>query len=181
MAMVREVSRRLRENDEMAIEDLRLKAGELAAAYQRLAQEEFARREFLTSIAHELRTPLTAASGFLEMARKSMLDGESLNMALDTVSAIGPEGPARRVIVIGGADKSAGRWEEEHLRAAALACLERGLGVKETSQQLAAKSGWNRREVYQVALDLHRHGRHAPPFHTNIKEGGPGGAHDKPG
>jgi signal transduction histidine kinase len=86
MAMVREVSRRLRENDEMAIEDLRLKAGELATAYQRLAQEEFARREFLTSIAHELRTPLTAASGFLEMARKQMLDGETLGMALDTVS-----------------------------------------------------------------------------------------------
>ena len=86
MAMVREVSRRLRENDEMAIEDLRLKAGELAAAYQRLAQEEFARREFLTSIAHELRTPLTAAGGFLEMARKKMLEGEALDMAIDTVS-----------------------------------------------------------------------------------------------
>lgn len=86
MAMVREVSRRLRENDEMAIEDLRLKAGELAEAYQRLAQEEFARREFLTSIAHELRTPLTAASGFLEMARNAMLEGPSLKMALDTVS-----------------------------------------------------------------------------------------------
>jgi signal transduction histidine kinase len=86
MAMVREVSRRLRENDEMTIEDLRLKAGELASAYQRLAQEEFARREFLTSVAHELRTPLTAAGGFLEMARKKMLDGEALDMAIDTVS-----------------------------------------------------------------------------------------------
>ena len=86
MAMVREVSRRLRENDEMTIEDLRLKAGELAAAYQRLAQEEFARREFLSSIAHELRTPLTAAGGFLEMARQRMLDGEALDMAIDTVS-----------------------------------------------------------------------------------------------
>ncbi len=86
MAMVREVSRRLRENDEMTIEDLRLKAGELALAYQRLAQEEFARREFLTSVAHELRTPLTAASGFLEMVRKKMLDGEALDMAVDTVS-----------------------------------------------------------------------------------------------
>ncbi len=86
MAIVREVSRRLRENDEMAIEDLRLKAGELAAAYQRLAQEEFARREFLTSIAHELRTPLTAAGGYLEMARKSALRGEALEVALDTVA-----------------------------------------------------------------------------------------------
>jgi signal transduction histidine kinase len=86
MAMVREVSRRLRENDEMAIEDLQLKAGELASAYQRLAQEEFARREFLTSIAHELRTPLTAASGFLEMVRKQLLEGPALDMALETVA-----------------------------------------------------------------------------------------------
>lgn len=86
LAMVREVSRRLRENDEMAIEDLRVKARELAAAYQKLAEEEFARREFLTTIAHELRTPLTAASGFLEMAKSGMLKGDVLQTALDTVS-----------------------------------------------------------------------------------------------
>jgi len=86
MTMVREVSRRLRENDEMAIEDLRLKAGELATAYQRLAQEEFARREFLSTVAHELRTPLTSASGFLEMARKKMLDEDALDLAIEAVS-----------------------------------------------------------------------------------------------
>ncbi len=85
LAMVHEVSQRLRENDEMAIEDLRLKAGELAAAYQRLAQEELARREFLTTIAHELRTPLTAARGFLEMARFHDLEGRALDDILDTV------------------------------------------------------------------------------------------------
>ncbi len=86
MAMVMEVSRRLRENDELAIEDLRLKAGELAIAYQRLAQEELARREFLTTIAHELRTPLTAARGFLEMARFRPLDKDALDNALATVA-----------------------------------------------------------------------------------------------
>jgi len=86
LAMVKEVSRRLRENDEMAIEDLRLKAGELARAYQRLAQEEFARREFLTTISHELRTPLTAASGFLEMARNKAIERDTLDMALGTVA-----------------------------------------------------------------------------------------------
>jgi len=85
LAMVHEVSRRLRENDEMAIEDLRLKAGELATAYQRLAKEELARREFLTTIAHELRTPLTAARGFLEMARFHDLDGDTLTDVLNTV------------------------------------------------------------------------------------------------
>ena len=60
LAMVREVSRRLRENDEMAIEDLRVKSQELALAYQQLAEQEYAQHEFLSTIAHELRTPLTA-------------------------------------------------------------------------------------------------------------------------
>ena len=85
MAMVREVSRRLRENDEMAIGDLRLKARELAGAYQQLAEQEFARREFLTTIAHELRTPLTAANGFLQLVRMGMLEGQTLTNAMDAI------------------------------------------------------------------------------------------------
>lgn len=79
LAMVHEVSNRLRENDAMAIEDLRLKAGELAAAYQQLAEQEYARREFLTTIAHELRTPLTAASGFLQMIEMGLMQGQNLD------------------------------------------------------------------------------------------------------
>ncbi len=86
MAMVREVSRRLRENNDLAIEDLRMKAGELAQAYQQLAEIEYARSEFLTTIAHELRTPLTIANGFLQVIRAQKLQGESLFSALDTVS-----------------------------------------------------------------------------------------------
>lgn len=86
VAMVREVSRRLRENDEMAVEDLRLKAGELASAYQQLAELDMARREFLTTIAHELRTPLTSASGFMQVIRMGMMEGEALKSALDTVN-----------------------------------------------------------------------------------------------
>jgi signal transduction histidine kinase len=85
LAILREVSRRLRENDEMAIEDLRLKADQLAEAYQHLAELERARREFLTSIAHELRTPLMAASGFLQVIQAGMLQGEALKSALQTV------------------------------------------------------------------------------------------------
>ncbi len=86
LAMVREVSRRLQENDEMAIEDLRIKAGELAAAYQRLAEMDFARREFLTSVAHELRTPLTAANGFLQMIQTGALKGPAREAALEKVA-----------------------------------------------------------------------------------------------
>ena len=86
VAMVREVSRRLRENDDMAIEDLRLKARELADAYYRLSQQDQARRQFLTTIAHELRTPLMAANGFLHMIRSGSLQGSALTSALDTVA-----------------------------------------------------------------------------------------------
>ncbi len=85
MAMVREVSRRLRENNDLAIEDLRMKAGELAAAYQQLAEVEFARSEFLTVFAPELRTPLTVANGFLHVIRSQKLQGDALFSALDTV------------------------------------------------------------------------------------------------
>jgi len=63
--MIREVSRRLRENDEMAISDLQIKAAELSQAYQQLAEQKLARRQFLTTIAHEMGTPLTTAGGFL--------------------------------------------------------------------------------------------------------------------
>ena len=87
LAMVHEISNRLRENDEMAIEDLRLRAGELARAYQKLAEQEVARREFLTNVAHELRTPLMAASGYLQILQQGqVLNQEQLTHALDTVS-----------------------------------------------------------------------------------------------
>ena len=85
LAVVREVSRRLRENDEMTIEDLRLKAKELAEAYQQLAEEEFARSQFLTVAAHELRTPLMAANGYLQAIRGGMFSGEAQEQALETV------------------------------------------------------------------------------------------------
>ncbi len=86
LAMIREVSQRLRENDELTIEDLRLKAKELADAYQTLADQDFARRRFLSTIANELRTPLMAANGFLLMTRSGRLEGEALAAALETVS-----------------------------------------------------------------------------------------------
>jgi signal transduction histidine kinase len=84
-AMMREVSRRLRENNDLAVETLRVKAGELAAAYQQLAEVEYAKSEFLTVVAHELRTPLTVANGFLQVIRSQRLQGEALFSALDTV------------------------------------------------------------------------------------------------
>lgn len=86
MAMVGEISRRLRQNDQLAIEDLRLRAAELANAYQKLAEQDLARREFLSSVAHELRTPLMIASGYLHALKSGMLSGEQLNSTIDTIT-----------------------------------------------------------------------------------------------
>lgn len=85
-AMVREISGRLRENDEMAIEDLRMRASELARAYQKLAEQELARREFLSNIAHELRTPLMAAGGFLQLVQRGVIAPDKLPGAIETVT-----------------------------------------------------------------------------------------------
>ncbi len=86
LAMVREISNRLRQNDELAVEDLRLRAGELADAYQKLAEQELSRREFLSNVAHELRTPLMAAGGYLQILQKGVLSGDQLAEVINTVS-----------------------------------------------------------------------------------------------
>lgn len=86
MAMVHEISRRLRQNDQMAIEDLRMRASELADAYQKLAEQDLVRREFLSNVAHELRTPLMVASGYLHAIQKGMFAGEQLNTTIDTIA-----------------------------------------------------------------------------------------------
>ena len=86
MAMVSEISERLRENDQMAVDDLRMRASELAQAYQKLAEQELARREFLTNVAHELRTPLMVASGYLQMLQKGAMNPDQLSVGVEAVS-----------------------------------------------------------------------------------------------
>ncbi|MGC1378471.1 MAG: ATP-binding protein [Anaerolineales bacterium] len=85
-AMVREISGRLRENDEMAVEDLRMRASELAQAYQKLAEQEFARREFLSNVAYELRTPLMTASGFLQLIQTGAIPPDKIPGATEMVA-----------------------------------------------------------------------------------------------
>jgi signal transduction histidine kinase len=86
MAMVREISNRLRENDEMAIEDLKMRANELAQAYQKLAEQELTRREFLANVAHELRTPLMTAGGFLQFMQKGLVPDNKKDATIETVA-----------------------------------------------------------------------------------------------
>ena len=86
LAMVSEIGNRLRANDQLAVDDIRLRASELAEAYQKLAEQDMARREFLSNIAHELRTPLMVASGNLLILQKGILKGEQLAAGIDTVA-----------------------------------------------------------------------------------------------
>ncbi|HJS20860.1 MAG TPA: ATP-binding protein [Anaerolineales bacterium] len=86
LAMVSEISNRLRQNDQMAVDDIRMRASELADAYQKLAEQELARRDFLSSVAHELRTPLTVANGYLQLLQKGIMSGDQLTAGIDTVA-----------------------------------------------------------------------------------------------
>lgn len=64
--------------------------------------------------------------------------------------------PATRpcVLVIGGASESSPQWDAERVHAELKACLARGLGAKESSRRLAAESGWPRRDIYRLAVDI---------------------------
>ena len=86
MAMVSEISNRLRSNDQLAVDDLRMRASELAEAYQKLAEQELARRQFLSNVAHELRTPLMVATGYLQMLQRGIMGGDQITLGIDTVA-----------------------------------------------------------------------------------------------
>ena len=62
--------------------------------------------------------------------------------------------PGVHVVVIGGTPAGTVLWDEERLRSGIQSLQAEGLGAKEISQQLAGDSGWSRREVYRLAVEL---------------------------
>ncbi|MEJ2597360.1 MAG: ATP-binding protein [Anaerolineales bacterium] len=77
-AMVREVSRRLRENDNMTIEDLRLKSRELALAYQRMVEQEYARNDALDKAAQDMRGPMKTTFDLLSGLEENPPQGKAM-------------------------------------------------------------------------------------------------------
>jgi 16S rRNA (cytidine1402-2'-O)-methyltransferase len=59
-------------------------------------------------------------------------------------------------LVIGGAQAEARRWDEERLQAEIAKLLDQGLGAKEISQLLAVVSGWRRRRIYDLVVEIAR-------------------------
>ena len=67
--------------------------------------------------------------------------------------------PGALVLVLGGAPVGLGRWDEGRLHAEIQDLLVEGLRAKEISQQLAGASGWPRREIYRLTVELAQQGK----------------------
>ncbi|NIV36638.1 MAG: hypothetical protein GWN58_46550 [Anaerolineae bacterium] len=67
--------------------------------------------------------------------------------------------PGTHVLVLGGAPAGIVRWDEEQLRSRIQNLQAAGLGAKEISRQLARDSGWPRREVYRLVVELSQGGK----------------------
>jgi 16S rRNA (cytidine1402-2'-O)-methyltransferase len=59
-----------------------------------------------------------------------------------------------QVLVISGRKSESLRWDEDRLSTAIQQYLSEGLGVRESSQKLAAESGWPRRKIYRRAAQM---------------------------
>lgn len=136
----------------------------------RLPQQAETRRALLHAVSHERRTlvlldaldglpELYQAFGDRELAVVASLEEEGAQVAWRGTLSLAIEEFADRLIgcpcalVVDGAPEAA-RWDEEKVRHQIHALLERGHGAKAISQQLAAESGWPRRQVYQLALSV---------------------------
>ena len=76
----------------------------------------------------------------------------TLGSALDQVAACVRDQQGTCVLVIGGDESKPARWDADRLRAEIQARLDRRQGASEIGRQVAAESGWSRREVYRQVL-----------------------------
>lgn len=141
-----------------------------------LPQAACARRDLLTSVASEQRSLVALESpGRLRaalvdlgqvlgdrplavVAGAAQQPDEIWRGTTAEASERPPDLPARGpcVLVVGGARERTARWDKEQLQTEIQAHRAQGLSIKEISRQLALESGWSRREVYDLALDVTR-------------------------
>ncbi|MCS7072415.1 MAG: hypothetical protein NZM00_12990, partial [Anaerolinea sp.] len=61
------------------------------------------------------------------------------------------------VLVIGGASATAHEvWDERRVRAALVDCLRAGMHLRDAAPLIAAESGWERGQVYELGLAIKR-------------------------
>ena len=145
-----------------------------------LPEEHEARRDLLASVAAERRTLVVMVwPGSLPstLAELHEICGDRPLMVLCTSGEEGPVTwrdttgdaaswalvpppqdlsmlPGPCVLVVGGSQAGTVRWQEDQLEAEIQARLKQGLGTKELSRQLALESGWPRREIYRLAVEI---------------------------
>lgn len=76
----------LRRNDRAVIRELNIKNQVVQEAYADLAEQEELRSQFIATLSHELRTPLTSIRGFLGLINQGAITGESLKVALRSIT-----------------------------------------------------------------------------------------------
>ncbi len=86
LTVMRELTQRLRQADQIALAELRQKNEELERANSKLMRQEQYRSDFLTSIAHELRTPLTVANGYLSLIADGTIVADQMQQAINRVA-----------------------------------------------------------------------------------------------
>jgi 16S rRNA (cytidine1402-2'-O)-methyltransferase len=93
--------------------------------------------------------PLVLTAAFPGMERQTWRG--TLAQAAESLASNSFQGDC--ALVIGGAEATTTRWDEDRLRAQIVSGLTQGLRAKELSQQLAAVSGWSRREIYRLVIE----------------------------
>ena len=90
------------------------------------------------------------------------LHEEFITGTLDEIRARCEAAPPRgeMTLVIAGADKASGRWEQPRLEAAIRAALNAHPKTNALARALSAQSGWPRREVYALIERLKAEGDH---------------------
>jgi len=136
-------------------------------------KKQQARRDFLQSLAAETQTVIVYESPNrlvdtltlirdvlgerpLCVARElTKLHEEFVRGTVTEVLARFEDHPPRGeiTVLIGGAVESAAVWEEDRVRAALYEELERGVSLSRAARTVAAKSGWNKRDVYALGVD----------------------------
>ncbi len=144
----------------------------------RLPHEADARQDLIESVSGEQRTlvlidalqflpELYGALGDRDMALVAPVEGRTQVVWRGPLGRGAKEGagtaPARPyALVIGGAPEAV-RWDQDRVCHRIQALLDQGGKAKAISQQVAAESGWARRQVYQLALDIRKN----PPNEKN--------------
>jgi 16S rRNA (cytidine1402-2'-O)-methyltransferase len=78
----------------------------------------------------------------------------SLDDALSWAASKPPRG--EYTLVIAGATEDAARWDAEQVRTALAQHLDRGLSPSRAAREVASLSGWARRDVYELQIEMKR-------------------------